>query len=111
MVDHIPGLTDFLRQPEGNCPYPEWQMNKELTERVLNLKELFLKMAMSVSGSEMTVRSLYHFGKVEEKCEKCQTVISCTCYSTLNTIDKHLVELGVLCFACTKAKRIKRDSE
>ena len=109
MVDQVPGLTDFLRQPEGDCPDPEWQMNEELTQKVLDLKESFFKMTMSVSGSETKIRSLYHFGKVEVKCEKCQTTISSTCYSTLNTIDKRQVNLEVLCFACTKAKRIKID--
>lgn len=107
MMEHIPGLTDFLRQPEGDCPDPEWQVNEELTQKVLDLKESFFKMTMNVSGSETKIRSLYHFGKVEEKCEKCQTLISSTCYSTLNTIDKRRVELDVLCFACTKGKRIK----
>ena len=82
MVDHIPGLTDFLRQPEGDCKGPEWQVNEELIQKVLDLKESFFKMTINVSGSETKIRSLYHFGKVEAKCEKCQTVISSTCYST-----------------------------
>ena len=109
-MDHVSGLTDFLRQPESDCPDPEWQVNEELTQKVLELKESFFKMTMSVSGSETKMRSLYHFGKVEVKCEKCQTIISSTRYSTMNTIDKHQVDLEVLCFACTKAKRIKIDS-
>ena len=79
-------------------------------ERRLDPKESFFKMTINVSGSETKIRSLSHFEKVEEKCEKCQTLISSTCYSTLKSIDKCEVELEVLCFACTKVKRIKIDS-